>query len=483
MKWFRAKYTYTLIVISLIVSTGLQVIWLQQLFLAQRKQLATEIENIVSNAAQTNLYYSLASLENIGNHRQMKALFLSPQWQQIRQAYDDMKMYGLNTTFQIDLRGDSTYVTMGFTLKDTPAKKKRTVAPELVGLSPAQILKFDTIALPRMEKNVGISLRQAGITSKIYHAIYSDSGNTVLKSDFPKTLNAAYISKGYNYNFKHRFKYHLIVPSIDAVIWYRMRYYVMSSFIMILFTCTAFYFILRLLRNQRLYADAKADFTSNMTHEFKTPIATVAVALESITRYKLINDPETLQNYLDISQYELQRLNLMVEKVLNISKQNDGDHPLNLVLYEVQSGLQQVISSMQLQLLDSNATIRLYPSAEPCFVYGDPVHLTNVFYNLIDNAIKYAGNLLDLQINCEYQDDQVVISFKDNGPGIEKIYQESVFERFFRIPEDGDTHNIKGSGLGLHYVQQMVEKHGGVIKLKSEPGKGSNFMITLPKAI
>ena len=491
MKRFNAKYTYLLIVLSLVASIALQAVWLQQLFLAQQKQLKEDIEYAVSNTAQTNVYQSMIKLKDPGNLRQLKQLFLSPQWEQLRQSFENIKVLsGLSASSSISIDTDSTSVTMSLKLKGNDNKKIRKPASRYSGMTKEDLQRLRQLSLVEMENRVQANLRQLGIRSEIYYKIYRSvyynlyqyNKNEVLKSNVPKGFKPVFISRSYSYNILGANKYQVLLPSVNSVVWYRMRYYLASSLLMILLTGTAFYFILRLLRKQQLYADAKADFTSNMTHEFKTPIATVSVALESIIKYNLINDPEKLQNYLKVSQHELQRLNLMVEKVLNISQGNDGEQPLHPELYDVQSGLQQVVSSMELQLINSHASIRFNTSAEPCFVEGDPVHLTNIFYNLIDNAIKYSGSTLELQIDCECDADKVVLSFKDNGPGIEKIYQQNVFERFFRVPGEGDTHNIKGSGLGLHYVKQMVEKHGGTIKLKSEPGKGTNFMITLPAA-
>ncbi|WP_090558430.1 sensor histidine kinase [Pedobacter hartonius] len=484
MKWLRAKHTYTLIVLSLLLSTGLQFVWLQQLFLAQRKQLEQELEQVVSNASQLNIFSSLVSLSGPADQRRLKRFFLSPQWRLMRQAYDNMKMSGVKSTYSIFIRGDSTAVQMNMSLKDKPGKPGTYKKPvNAVGnMTAEQVMISDSISLITMKRRVTSELKKLGINQPGYDKIFEYPFTKVQKNTLPKGQEQVFASKLYSFNLQGTQRYQLVLAEINSIVWYRMRYYLVSSVLMILLTCMAFYFILRLLRNQQLYADARADFASNMTHEFKTPIATVSVALESITKYNLANDPETLQHYLDISQHELQRLNLMVEKVLHISQDNAGEQPLNLELYEVQAGLQQVINSMKLQLQKSHAGIRLVPSAEPCFVYGDPVHLTNIFYNLIDNAIKYAGDAFEMEISCEYQGNQVILTFKDNGRGIEKIHQDKVFERFYRITGAGDTHDVKGSGLGLHYVRQMVEKHRGMIRLKSEPGKGSTFIITLPAA-
>lgn len=482
MKWLKTKYTYLLIVLSLLVSSGLQVVWLQQLFVAQQKQLRDDIELIVSRTSQTNMYHSLLQMRDPGNILQIKQLFLTPQWGQLRIAFENMKMKGIHTNLSIAIDNDSTTVNMNFSARDSLKTDERGPRSNYSGMSRAELAENERKSLLAMKKTVINRLSKIGITAPVYHKIYIHHTTTVKESNVPKGLQPVFTSRQYSYNIQNLYKFQLLLPSIDYVVWYRMRYYLASSLLMVVLTCMAFYFILRLLRKQQLYADAKADFTSNMTHEFKTPIATVSVALESIKKYNLINNPETLQSYLDISQHELHRLDLMVEKVLKISNGDDAEQPLNLELYDVQPGLQQVIASMELQLLNSQARIQFHPSAEPCFVDGDAFQLSTVFYNLIDNAIKYAGAGLILQISCECNAGQIILSFKDNGPGIDPIYQTNIFERFYRIPTKGDVHNIKGSGLGLHYVKQLVEKHGGSIKLKSEAGNGANFIIILPAA-
>jgi signal transduction histidine kinase len=480
MKWLKAKHTYTLIVLSLVLSAGLQLVWLDQLFRAQKKQLQQDIEQVVSNASKLNNYKSLVAASEPSDEGRIKKVFLSPQWILLRQAFDNMKVAGLEGSRSIIIQGDSLAIQLHFSLYEKPQPVKNRQDSSHV--SKSAFLISDSAAFVTMHNSVMTGLKEIDINLPVYHKIYTSGDNLLQESDFPQAKAPGFESEKYPYNLDEVKKYQLVLNDINPTVLYRMRYYIASSVLMILLTCLAFYFILRLLRNQQLYADARSDFASNMTHEFKTPIATVALALESITKYNLTSDPETLKNYLDISQHELQRLNLMVEKVLNISQEDDAGNALNSELYEVQAGLEQVINSMKLQLLQRHASIHLMPSEEPCFVFGDAVHLSNIFYNLIDNAIKYAGDAFSLEIRCTYQQHKVIISFKDNGPGIEKIYQERIFERFYRVPGRGDTHDVKGSGLGLHYVRQMVEKHGGRISLKSEPGKGSDFIITLPAA-
>lgn len=501
MKWYNSRYIYPLIGLSLVVSVALQAVWLRQLFLSQREQLRKDIEAVVSMAAIQTTYASVTSGGSRGS--QVKEFFLSPQWLKMRQAFDDLKQKGLQSNFHYAIGRDSSSVEMRIVFSnDTPSTHAPSTAVTWNSESPVELQKVEDRNIREMDSAVkhqladlgirpGMEVRSGtevqpgtGVHSGMGYALYDYGADTLAFLSMPPSsyMRAAYHSGLYSFNFKSLHKYQLIISELNTLVIFRMRYYLLSSLLMVLLTGVAFYFLLRLIRNQRLYAEARIAFTSNMTHELKTPVATVAVALESITKYQLIHEPEKLQNYLDISRHELQRLNLMIEKVLNLSQDKGIGHPLHRELYDVQAGLQQAISSMQVQLDNSGSVIRFSPSPEPCFVSGDPVHLVNVFYNLIDNAIKYAGPGLNLRVSCHHQRDHISIGFADNGPGIAMVYLERIFDRYFRVPSGGDVHNSKGSGLGLHYVRQIIESHGGTVEVHSGVGKGSHFIVILPAA-
>ena len=149
----------------------------------------------------------------------------------------------------------------------------------------------------------------------------------------------------------------------------------------------------------------------------------------------------------------------MIDKVLNLEQLDNGQERLRTELFDVQEGLAKVISSMRVQVEKAGAIINFTPFAIPCFVSGDPVHLSNVFFNLIENALKYGSSHVKLDILCSVSAHEVKITFRDNGPGITKIYHRRIFERFFRVPAlSADIHNVNGIGLGLNYVKHIVEK-------------------------
>lgn len=484
MRKLKVKYTHVLIAFSLLVITGLQAIWLQQLFLAQRSQFVNELEGLVRNNTQANVYQVLTNSNgpNEDMKKRINKLFLSPQWDQLRTAANNMyAISGLRYVQSISTNIDSVAVNLNFSMTKHAAKPLRPVVV-YTNSTKEEIWKNDSLSMIVMRKKIVTDLKSIGINSKTYYTLYDPYNKVISVADSPSGLKPEYVSRKYAFNLQHDYDYQLIVPHIFSVVLYRMRYYLASSILMIMLTCAAFYVLVRLLRKQRMYSEAKSDFTSNMTHELKTPISTISVALESIKKYKMINDPETLEKFLDISELELQRLNRMIEKVLNIDKAESQELQLHMQLFEVQSGLADVISSMKLQLTDPAGTIILHPTDEPYFVNGDAVHLTNIFYSMIENAIKYSKGVLCLEINCSLLHSNVMISFKDNGPGIDKIYQDNVFDRFFRVPSKGEVHDVRGFGLGLYYVKQITEKHGGSIALRSDLGKGSNFIISLPSA-
>jgi len=335
--------------------------------------------------------------------------------------------------------------------------------------------------LIRMDSLVKAECRDAGINVQFFHLLFSyETGKPESEADWEKAKHADYRSQlfGYNLNF-FLHTYQLVVPSISSVVFYRMRYYLGSSLLMLLLTGLAFKFLFRVISTQRMYTQAKLAFTANMTHELKTPVSIIEAALDAINRYQIHRDPARLANYVDIGKAQLQRLTLMINKVLSLDQSDHGQINIRKELYDVQQGLESVVTSMRLRVA-KGMPIRYEPVKEPCFVDGDPVHLTSVFYNLIDNAVKYSGPKADILIVLSCTADKVVIAFEDNGPGIEPLYQNRVFERFFRISDNPDVHNIQGSGLGLHYVKQIIKQHGGKIELHSEMGKGSKFTIQLP---
>jgi signal transduction histidine kinase len=226
--------------------------------------------------------------------------------------------------------------------------------------------------------------------------------------------------------------------------------------------------------------ELKNDFISNITHELKTPVTTVGVAIEALKNFKGLNNPELTTEYLDIAQNELNRLNILTDKILKTAIFENKGVEFNPEPVDMEKLVEQVLGSMKLVLEKQGAHVHVEKEGQDFQLMGGLVHLTSVIYNLLDNAMKYSPVDPKIIISLKSEGNKITLSIKDHGIGIAPEHRKRVFEKFFRVPT-GDVHNIKGYGLGLSYVESVVKSHKGTIEVESEPGKGSNFIITLPK--
>jgi signal transduction histidine kinase len=470
-----SKYIYPLVGLSIVISLLLQAAWLSQLFKDEKARIVVDLEQITAVASKENIYATLD--KRYTNNPALNRFFLSPIWVDIWQGFENFRDPSLYKSFDVNPQRDSTTLTFRLIFLQRPPEHRK--APRYgMGYTAGQMKTLDNMALQRFKRSIDTAFSKLDLPLNHTFLVYPFFGKNPATAELRK---ADFVSEKYGYNLLHLNAVQVSVDSVAGLVWYKMRYYLISAVLMTALTGIAFYFVISLMNSRRLYADARLAFTSNMTHEIKTPIATVALALESIGKYNLIDDPEKMQRYLNMGKQELQRLSHLVERVLNLSEEN-GEMKLSPVFYDVQAGLSDVIQSMELPLQNAGAHCELIVSPEPCFIEGDALHLSAVFFNLIENAIKYAVEPLKLLITCTADKNYVTINFTDNGPGISQIYKDKIFERFFRIPQPGHTYPVKGSGLGLHYVRGVIERHKGIITLKSEEGAGSTFIIKLPVA-
>jgi two-component system phosphate regulon sensor histidine kinase PhoR len=255
---------------------------------------------------------------------------------------------------------------------------------------------------------------------------------------------------------------------------------ILFSVFLIGLTVISFVLLYRNMKKQQRLAELKNDFISNITHELKTPIATVGVAIEALKNFNAMQNPERTKEYLDISSNELQRLNLLVDKVLKLSMFEKKEIQLNIEPLDLKALTDEVLASMRLQLEKRNASVTLSHSGSS-FIEGDKLHLLSVIFNLVDNALKYSPENPQIKIDIAEKENNLELRIADNGLGVPDEYKSKVFEKFFRVPA-GNVHNIKGYGLGLSYAASVINKHGGTIQATNNDGGGTIFIITLPKA-
>lgn len=254
------------------------------------------------------------------------------------------------------------------------------------------------------------------------------------------------------------------------------------SLLSIIFTLViiiAYSSALNQLMRQRQISEIKTDFINNMTHEFKTPIATINLALDAIKNPKVIEDKEKVHRYLQMIRDENKRMHAQVENVLRISKLEKKELEINKESTNIHEILEDAIEHVNLIIEDRQGSITTHLEATRTTVLLNEVHFTNVLVNVLDNAIKYSSDAPLINVYSENVKDFIIIKIKDQGIGMSKVAQKRIFEKFYR-EHTGDVHNVKGHGLGLSYVKRIIEDHNGQIFVESEKGKGSTFIIKIP---
>ncbi len=255
---------------------------------------------------------------------------------------------------------------------------------------------------------------------------------------------------------------------------------ILASIIFTTIIILAFVVTVRTIFNQKKISEIKSDFINNMTHELKTPLATISLAIDALTNNKVISDQEKIRYYSAMIKEENRRMNKQVEKILQAARLEKQDIKLNLQKMDAHELIRKVADNLILQIQEKNGTIELKLAAAKHVIEADEVHFSNIIFNLLDNAIKYSKES-GLRIIVETElasNDMIAIKVIDNGIGMSKETQSRIFEKFYRA-HTGNIHNVKGFGLGLTYVKALVDAHGGKVKVDSFPDKGSTFTISM----
>lgn len=271
----------------------------------------------------------------------------------------------------------------------------------------------------------------------------------------------------------------LSFPKSDSFDWKTIWMPVTASLAFILLIVGSFSFTVLSMLKQKKLSDMKSDFINNMTHEFKTPIATISLASEALKDPLVSKNSDRLSRFISIIFDENKRLACQVEKVLQAAQLDRGDFRLNLDKVNLHDIIQNAIDHIILQIDAKHGQISSAFHADNAFVHADEVHLTNIIFNLLDNANKYSNQTPNIYVSTRNCDKGIIVSVQDNGIGITRDEQKRIFEKFYRVPT-GNLHDVKGFGLGLSYVKTMIEAHFGTISVQSEQHKGTRFDIFMP---
>lgn len=271
----------------------------------------------------------------------------------------------------------------------------------------------------------------------------------------------------------------VIVPNLKHIVINQLKWMIAGAVLFTLILLAAFYVTLMALLRQKKLSEIKNDFINNMTHEFKTPLATISLAVDALRNEKVLGSREKLEYFSGIIKEENKRMNKQVETILQAALTDRQELQLNLKPIHVHRVVHNALANFNLQLEERKGTAVLQLNANHDLVNADEVHFTNLISNLIDNAVKYSKDNLQLKISTWSNNKTVTIRIDDNGIGMSKETVKRIFEKFYRA-HTGNLHNVKGFGLGLSYVKTVVDAHHGKIKVESVLGRGTSFIIDMP---
>lgn len=271
----------------------------------------------------------------------------------------------------------------------------------------------------------------------------------------------------------------IVVKDYKKQIWTSLRWVIFGAVVFMIVIMAAFYVTVKSLLNQKKLSEIKSDFINNMTHEFKTPLATISLAVDALRNEKVQADKEKTRYFSNIIKEENVRMNKHVETILQAALMEKQELQLNLTPLHVHEFIQYTLDNYRLQLQERQGEVVLLLNARNDLVNADEVHFSNLLSNLVDNAIKYSSDSLRITISTHSTKSHIVIRVEDNGIGMSKESVKRIFEKFYRA-HTGNLHNVKGFGLGMSYVKTVIDAHKGKIKVDSTIGKGSIFTIELP---
>lgn len=465
--------TITLVVIFMIAGIfSYQTYLLIGLYRNLNHDLDRRIFEAMGVADQNELFIRLEWVKNqdIGNEISVSA--------GIDEDSVDNAVYSANflqSEVAINYNGDETE----FNIFKESARTMEKLAAFLQKAMHEAVDHSKTIDIEMYDSLLSVELNRLHIERPYQIVRIQTSNDSVLASplnqDITKLAGARQFD--YYYDIGGVNAYRLLIQNPDRHLLGQMGGLLTTSFVIFALLVFIFIFLLHTIRKLQTEEELKTNFTNNMTHELKTPIAVSYAAVDALLVARKPASQERLERYLLIAREQMNHLSGMVEQLLTMSRKDQKRIILHQEVVHL-DGLVDELTEKQRLLSDKPITIQLQLEEET--VFADKLHLSNMLVNLIENGIKYSGPHVYLKIASKRDGKLVQISVQDNGIGIDVRHHKKIFDKFFRVPT-GNRHNVKGFGLGLFYVKQMTELHGGSVDVTSIPGKGSVFTIKIPK--
>jgi len=335
---------------------------------------------------------------------------------------------------------------------------------------------LDSLLVAELEAN--------GVPTDVDHGIFNEARQAINPEEPEETVLALsespYREQLYRHDLAGQAYYlHVLVPGQQRLLLRGMVPMLLVSALFVGIIALGFVYTIRTIVRQKRISDIRNDLVNNLTHELKTPISTIALACEALADPSMPKTEQQVKTFTGMIRDENKRLGALVENVLQSAVLDSGHMLLKRVELDMHNLVQDVVRSSNIQVSRRNGRIELDLQAEIHHLHGDRIHLTNVLYNLIDNAVKYTEQEPRVRLATRSDDLGISVSVSDNGIGIAPAEHRKIFDRLYRVPT-GNIHNAKGFGLGLSYVKTVVERHGGRIKVESAPGRGSTFHLFIP---
>lgn len=500
--------------ISLVVFVSLQFYWLREYYASLEQEFSNKVQVAMENSAQKISEIEVSKYnEKFKNFdKTLASNAKKPTLFTIQQVEDSLSKSTLSFGKTIVEKQDISISNSGDSLtkfrlyKDEGlySFKKNPATPQIISSVQSQDIssgqftlkefaKFNATNLPinqRVNKNILDSvltneLKNQGIDSKFGYGILdktnkltSISNNTFLDQKDKKNYSFPLFT---DKDDKVLFTLSLVFPRKDASLVKNNLPMLLGTFMSLLTILGIYIISINYMMRQKKISEIKTDFINNMSHEFKTPLATISVATDSLNNDKIASNPEKVKYYSKLIKQENLRMKKQVENVLNMSKLERNEMKLFLKETNIRELIKEISKSFNLIVEERNGTLSEEFKAEHYLVKVDEFHLSNALINLLDNANKYSPNAPEIKISTRNEGNWYVIQISDKGMGMDQQNKTKIFEKFFR-EETGNIHNVKGQGLGLSYVKKIIEMHKGLVVVESEKGKGSTFTIKLPMA-
>jgi two-component system, OmpR family, phosphate regulon sensor histidine kinase PhoR len=349
----------------------------------------------------------------------------------------------------------------------------------------------DRISLPQLDGFLKQELASRGIKVPFSYGVFSKKDNSFVihnnaylipeanQVHFDFLKSSAHYASLFNVDLNPPGTLMVHFPTETQIIWAGLWKILLLSLLFVGVIMGCFIYTILVIYQQKKLSEMKNDFINNMTHEFKTPIATISLASDSITNAMVINNPDKIKRFADIIKQENKRMNGQVEKVLQMALIDRDTINLNFSSIDLHEVINQALGNINLQVEKKDGSVSSDFKADRPVIEGDSNHISNVINNLLDNANKYSPEKPDISVSTRNVSNGVEITITDKGIGMTKEAKKKIFEKFYRV-HTGNLHDVKGFGLGLAYVKAMVTAHKGSIDVKSDLGKGSSFIIFLP---